>query len=69
MSKQDDIEYCARMLGVEPGDVIEALPDPDGVMAQTSDGRRTLIRDNGELQAIASEAGAVKPASKRRSSS
>lgn len=45
----DDIERCARLLGMKPSEVLEVMQVDGGELACTHDGVWTLIREDGEL--------------------
>lgn len=47
----DDIERCARAMGMKPHrEVQEVVPVDGGHAARTHDGRWTLVRDDGTTQ-------------------
>lgn len=47
----DDIERCARLMGMKPHrEVLEAVPVDGGHAVRTHDGRWTLVRDDGTTE-------------------
>jgi hypothetical protein len=43
----DDIERCARLMGMKRTEVLEVVPADGGDLVRTHDGQWTLIRDSG----------------------
>lgn len=43
----DDIERCARLMGMKRTEVQEAVPVDEGHAVRTHDGQWTLVRDDG----------------------
>lgn len=46
----DDIERCARRMGMKRTEVLEAVPVDDGTAVKTHDWQWTLVRDDGTMR-------------------
>lgn len=45
----DDIERCARLMGMKQSEVLEVVPADGGDLVRTHDGAWTLVRADGSL--------------------
>jgi hypothetical protein len=45
-----EIERCARLMGMKPAEVVEAVSVDEGHAVRTHDGQWTLVRDDGTVR-------------------